>query len=101
MAGSLPPRGAWIEIMNNMLEVIIEESLPPRGAWIEIMNNMLEVIIEECRSPRGERGLKYCFGSPVRQISRRSPRGERGLKYKACEKLSKLLFVAPPAGSVD
>ena len=34
---SLPPRGAWIEIMVDSLANIANGgSLPPRGAWIEI-----------------------------------------------------------------
>ena len=35
--GSLPPRGAWIEMLHPALCVSIPLwSLPPRGAWIEI-----------------------------------------------------------------
>ena len=34
---SLPPRGAWIEILVFPYESVRgNESLPPRGAWIEI-----------------------------------------------------------------
>ena len=33
---SLPPRGAWIEILDERYNMTFEESLPPRGAWIEI-----------------------------------------------------------------
>ena len=33
---SLPVRGAWIEICRVLLSGGVEESLPVRGAWIEI-----------------------------------------------------------------
>ena len=33
---SLPPRGAWIEILVADFEALLARSLPPRGAWIEI-----------------------------------------------------------------
>ena len=33
-------------------------SLPVRGAWVEIFVEPLEVLFAECRSPCGERGLK-------------------------------------------
>ena len=34
---SLPPRGAWIEIIYAKVDEIADYmSLPPRGAWIEI-----------------------------------------------------------------
>ena len=35
---SLPPRGAWIEILESRKDKSAWESLPPRGAWIEITN---------------------------------------------------------------
>ena len=33
---SLPPRGAWIEIVMVLPPFKLSVSLPPRGAWIEI-----------------------------------------------------------------
>ena len=33
---SLPPRGAWIEIIELSKLIAALKSLPPRGAWIEI-----------------------------------------------------------------
>ena len=33
---SLPSRGAWIEIIPGVAEVVAAWSLPSRGAWIEI-----------------------------------------------------------------
>ena len=39
LAGSLPPRGAWIEIPCKFdYDRPNSESLPPRGAWIEILH---------------------------------------------------------------
>ena len=35
--GSLPPRGAWIEMSRTFACLLVKlKSLPPRGAWIEI-----------------------------------------------------------------
>ena len=34
---SLPLRGAWIEIAEEALDIILGGSLPLRGAWIEII----------------------------------------------------------------
>ena len=34
---SLPPRGAWIEMMRDCGSGGSRWSLPPRGAWIEIL----------------------------------------------------------------
>ena len=33
---SLPVRGAWIEIMNELNRLPVITSLPVRGAWIEM-----------------------------------------------------------------
>ena len=55
-------------------------SLPVRGAWIEISARPDEMIRGRCRSPCGERGLKCRLCSNTHGHSRRSPCGERGLK---------------------
>ena len=35
--GSLPARGAWIEIVLQIFDALVNgRSLPARGAWIEI-----------------------------------------------------------------
>ena len=34
-------------------------SLPPRGAWIEMLTGNQGSYLKHCRSPRGERGLKF------------------------------------------
>ena len=39
MHGSLPTRGAWIEIENVHGSGIKSRSLPTRGAWIEIVES--------------------------------------------------------------
>ncbi len=102
--GSLPPRGAWIEISYFSSVVCGFLSLPPRGAWIEILLIAFMVSSSPRRSPHGERGLKY-RGSQIwdcknrslpprgawieiawapkstHYIPSRSPHGERGLKY--------------------
>ena len=33
---SLPVRGAWVEILINIIQCITSVSLPVRGAWVEI-----------------------------------------------------------------
>ena len=55
-------------------------SLPPRGAWIEILVKSSDYAKLTGRSPHGERGLKYCGSVYCCAFSRRSPHGERGLK---------------------
>ena len=79
--GSLPVRGAWIEMQAATPSVGLFRSLPVRGAWIEIFSPGMRVL--------------PCFGSlPVRgawieigkitggtlTLAGRSPCGERGLK---------------------
>ena len=59
---SLPPRGAWIEIMMAFINTLWLTSLPPRGAWIEICQALLFDRFGCRRSPHGERGLKYYVG---------------------------------------
>ena len=59
-------------------------SLPVRGAWIEISARPDEMIRGRCRSPCGERGLKCRLCSNTHGHSRRSPCGERGLKCRLC-----------------
>ena len=49
--GSLPVRGAWIEIPKNYIFVIPKESLPVRGAWIEI-TMFLHKLVAELVAPR-------------------------------------------------
>ena len=79
---SLPSRGAWIEIRQIRRFAYYRQSLPSRGAWIEIAPSAYTYNHLACRSPRGERGLKWsqkliCSLPPAC----RSPRGERGLKF--------------------
>ena len=57
-AGSLPSRGAWIEIDGRARPGQMESSLPSRGAWIEITWGLDSIISINSRSPHGERGLK-------------------------------------------
>ena len=58
--GSLPSRGAWIEIWIKIrIRQFLPMSLPSRGAWIEIDIDIFPDVDEDCRSPHGERGLKF------------------------------------------
>ena len=54
--GSLPSRGAWIEILQLWADTLADVSLPSRGAWIEIGGGLLLHLRPDRRSPRGERG---------------------------------------------
>ena len=76
-------------------------SLPIRGAWIEIKCRIKCPEKMASRSPYGERGLKYNFLLTGQLTSGRSPYGERGLKLLDCIPLQKNRFVAPHTGSVD
>ena len=77
--GSLPTRGAWIEIPDVQLAKKEQASLPTRGAWIEITK----------------------FYREQRDIMGRSPHGERGLKYHPRRREEPEMAVAPHTGSVD
>ena len=80
--GSLPIRGAWIEIYIQRLEIQLKNtSLPIRGAWIEIRTPC--EIINRFVGSLPIRGawieILRAFIAPHRG-KRRSPSGERGLK---------------------
>ena len=52
--GSLPPRGAWIEITPPCLrKVVTHRSLPPRGAWIEMPTLKLVLWLWDVAPPTG------------------------------------------------
>ena len=55
---SLPSRGAWIEIEEVHVAETVGGSLPSRGAWIEILEEKTSKPWALRRSPHGERGLK-------------------------------------------
>ena len=83
---SLPVRGAWIEIWYMDGQTYTAGSLPVRGAWIEILVVLVVVRSHARRSPCGERGLKSANGCLCRSARRsRSPCGERGLKSAVSE----------------
>ena len=66
-AGSAPPP-------------FVHGSLPVRGAWIEIGLDQLRRLRRARRSPCGERGLKSRHAEVHVLCAGRSPCGERGLK---------------------
>ena len=41
MQGSLPSRGAWIEMITDSGKNLLSQSLPSRGAWIEMFDQGL------------------------------------------------------------
>ena len=103
LAGSLPVRGAWVEIRQEVNTPVCNRrrspcgerglkchsaasfvpsagSLPVRGAWVEIASSPRQAGSSVGRSPCGERGLKCPPRGGVRVLCSRSPCGERGLK---------------------
>ena len=66
--GSLPVRGAWIEMLRKAPSCDIMMSLPVRGAWIEIPDIPTKTIENSRRSPCGERGLKSASPFPPVEI---------------------------------
>ena len=77
--GSLPARGAWIEIFCPLLSVGPDKrSLPARGAWIEIMY-MMGSELKEIVAPReGSVDRNPALAKRFVSGMSRSPRGERG-----------------------
>ena len=99
--GSLPVRGAWIEIFLSGHGAPLDLSLPVRGAWIEISPRFRSRKARTGRSPCGERGLKY-----VRSFFLRGAPGSlpvRGAWIEMWMMFTPRSFfaVAPRAGSVD
>ena len=103
LQGSLPVRGAWIEIMNGraVRHFAVPASLPVRGAWIEIpacRRHFVGVAVSlpvrgawiEISSPASDRANSRSL--PVRGAwIEMAPVGVRWLRA----------LVAPRAGSVD
>ena len=56
---SLPPQGAWIEIISVMFVPKSLPSLPTQGAWIEIHVQAKVNTHDKSRSLLRERGLKF------------------------------------------
>ena len=75
-------------------------SLPTRGAWIEITDLLEQRRFFKSRSPHGERGLKSLHGFiPRHDGCCRSPHGERGLKFFIFYHLGKLTLSLPTRGA--
>ena len=74
-------------------------SLPPRGAWIEILLRRLLFDTISSRSPRGERGLKSIIGQ-INLLSETSlpPRGA-WIEIKAVCRVCFLSQSLPPRGA--
>ncbi len=90
--------------LKSKLEAALAEllggSLPPRGAWIEMNRQILCSRPLSSRSPRGERGLKFLQTKAISQNQyRRSPRGERGLKYPRLPSVTSWVSSLPPRGA--
>ena len=95
---SLPPRGAWIEIIVKCTWSAFISSLPPRGAWIEITHTHTHTHTHS-RSPHGERGLKYTQKVTKLCVWCRSPHGERGLKSSVEYTVPCISRSLPPRGA--
>ena len=98
--GSLPVRGAWIEIFLLFASRQLKPSLPVRGAWIEISCGFPRPAALPGRSPCGERGLKFfARATSHARPRRRSPCGERGLKLRMPLSVRLLLPSLPVRGA--
>ena len=75
-------------------------SHPSRGAWIEIMR-ILNNIMRSSRTPHGVRGLKYHVGHSDMPAVGRTPHGVRGLKSRGTAGRRSHRGVAPLTGCVD
>ena len=78
---SPPSRGAWIEILNQIVGFLFHTSPPSRGAWIEI-DYLLGYWTFHARSPPSRGAwIEMSLGEVVTAvIGCRPPRGGRGLK---------------------
>ena len=76
-------------------------SLPPRGAWIEIMRINAARSINPGRSPHGERGLKYIAKEMQKAYERSLPPRGAWIEIKIMSFVDEKSLVAPPTGSVD
>ena len=78
-----------------------EKSLPPRGAWIEILLTVVMVYTLSGRSPHGERGLKLPMVVLLRtEFMSLPPRGA-WIEIACFYRHWCYVWVAPPTGSVD
>ena len=102
MSGSLPTRGAWIEISRQYHQgESHHKSLPTRGAWIEILYHIGAYNVDTGRSPHGERGLKLTLAiSAVLRIWSLPTRGA-WIEMSANYVDPGFWQVAPHTGSVD
>ena len=83
LAGSLPIRGAWIEIFDDHRRTPLQWSLPIRGAWIEIGSPKgMRAMTRTSLPIRGAWIEMVLFLGGNEQSTSRSPSGERGLKLK-------------------
>ena len=98
---SLPVRGAWIEICEEVPDSRILASLPVRGAWIEISILQSNTFAGLSRSPCGERGLKSTHNCcTLLQLLSLPVRGA-WIEISGISRMDGAILVAPRAGSVD
>ena len=76
-------------------------SLPPRGAWIEILSRAYADYLRGRRSPHGERGLKYDLLLVDFSIFPSLPPRGAWIEIPVFVEHTNLYPVAPPTGSVD
>ncbi len=76
-------------------------SLPPRGAWIEILNDASIASIPLSRSPHGERGLKFIESGGLEGGGVSLPPRGAWIEIEKWSVSDCRSDVAPPTGSVD
>ena len=76
-------------------------SLPPRGAWIEMIRGCQQPQPQPCRSPHGERGLKYKNLQKIIKATESLPPRGAWIEIDQNGETNGGFVVAPPTGSVD
>ena len=76
-------------------------SLPTRGAWIEMEENLPTILRGECRSPHGERGLKCDIRKDHAKVIKSLPTRGAWIEILIFLICLRSCMVAPHTGSVD
>ena len=97
--GRSPCGERGLKSQRHRLDETAIGSLPVRGAWIEMIFGGSGPSISSGRSPCGERGLKYPIDYQKRlTCDSRSPCGERGLKSELLPQLHSPYMRRSPCG---
>ena len=99
---SRPPRGAWIEIdITKISKYCSSLSLPPRGAWIEIISGFCDGYAKEMSLPPRGAWIEIPLMVRATEIGSSLPPRGAWIEMFSFSTHRKSLVVAPPTGSVD